>query len=242
MKTAVLQTHPEKGHVEVNINRHLALARGPIARGAELLVFPELSLTGYEPSLAAALAMPLDDARLAVFQSLSDVAGITLLVGAPARVGEAVHIGAFLFQPKRPRALWAKEHLHPDEFPFFQPGPRADVFSVGNKRVGLAICYELSVTAHLARLQQAGAAGLVVSAVKFVRGIDKAHLQAQQSALHAGWPVLLANSVGQADGEMCAGRSAVWNRQGQRLARLQPDREGWLLYDDETDAVEVGDG
>mgnify|MGYP002790049824 FL=1 len=97
MKAAIFQIQAESGNIEANIGRHLMLARKPIAKGAQLLVFPELSLTGYEPAPAAAMPLSLDDARLAVFQSLSEVAQVTLLVGAPVRLNGNVHIGSFLF-------------------------------------------------------------------------------------------------------------------------------------------------
>ena len=65
-----------------NIERHQSLIEAAVALGAETIVFPELSLTGYEPLLAKELAMDVGDCRLDVFQTLSDTGRITIGVGS----------------------------------------------------------------------------------------------------------------------------------------------------------------
>lgn len=62
---AAAQTAPIRGDVEANLRQHAHLVRAAAEQGAEILVFPELSLTGYELNLAAELAFAEDDARLA---------------------------------------------------------------------------------------------------------------------------------------------------------------------------------
>src|SRR5437870_5736399 len=53
---AIVQTCPLAGDVQANLDEHIRLARLAATEGALIVVFPELSLTGYEPALAESLA------------------------------------------------------------------------------------------------------------------------------------------------------------------------------------------
>jgi len=66
MKVCVAQTRPIKEDISGNIANHIKLIELAVSLGAGTLVFPELSLTGYEPRLAEALATHQDDERLDV--------------------------------------------------------------------------------------------------------------------------------------------------------------------------------
>lgn len=61
---AAVQSNSIKGAISQNVHRHAELATAARERGADVVVFPELSLTGYEPRHAARLALDADDARL----------------------------------------------------------------------------------------------------------------------------------------------------------------------------------
>ncbi len=69
-----------------NLDDHLRLMRIAQARGVRLLVFPELSLTGYEPTAAAALAQPADTPLLQPLRQLAEQARILYI--ASALIGE----------------------------------------------------------------------------------------------------------------------------------------------------------
>ncbi|MEZ4583773.1 MAG: hypothetical protein R3A10_19415 [Caldilineaceae bacterium] len=84
-------------------------------------------MTGYEPTLARALATTPDDPRLAPFQMCSDADLIVIGVGLPLVLGAGVGIGMVLFRPGQSRVVYAKHHLHPDELPFFVPGANVPV-------------------------------------------------------------------------------------------------------------------
>lgn len=58
MKLCAVQLASLKGEVSANLQRHLACIEQAAALGAEPVVFPELSLTGYEPTVARQAAMP----------------------------------------------------------------------------------------------------------------------------------------------------------------------------------------
>ena len=72
MRICLAQTQPITGNVEANIAAHLQLIDGAVAHQANLVLFPELSITGYEPTLAQDLATIPEDSRFAVFQKISN--------------------------------------------------------------------------------------------------------------------------------------------------------------------------
>ena len=64
-----------------------------------MLVFPELSLTGYELDLVTGLAFTESDPRLAPLLAAASSCSMTLVVGAPVDVGSRLHLGAFILSP-----------------------------------------------------------------------------------------------------------------------------------------------
>ena len=129
MKLAVAQTQPRRGDIAHNIADHMRFIQAAVAQYADLLIFPELSLTGYEPTLARALATTPDDPRLAPFQMCSDADRIVIGVGLPLVMGAGVGIGMVLFRPGQPRLVYAKHHLHP-AFGFVAAGVVPALFAI----------------------------------------------------------------------------------------------------------------
>jgi predicted amidohydrolase len=68
MKICVAQTKPVKGDIQANVENHKKIINLAINNGAGIIIFPELSITGYEPALAKALATDINDSRLDDFQ------------------------------------------------------------------------------------------------------------------------------------------------------------------------------
>jgi predicted amidohydrolase len=64
-RIAAAQVASVRGEIERNVATHVAAAQAASMHGVSVLVFGELSLTGYEPELAAQLAITADDPRLA---------------------------------------------------------------------------------------------------------------------------------------------------------------------------------
>src|ERR1700753_1352804 len=122
MKIAVAQTRPVKGEIETNISHHKKLIAFAVENGAGMLVFPELSITGYEPELAKELATTPDDSRFDDFQLISNGSRVTIGIGVPILGEQGVMIGMVIFEPNKPRRLYCKQHLHSDELPYFVAG------------------------------------------------------------------------------------------------------------------------
>lgn len=234
MKICVAQTRPVKGNIQSNIANHNTLIDLAVSNGAETIIFPELSLTGYEPELSKELATNQDDRRFDVFQEISNTKQITIGVGVPTKNNAGICISMVLFQPHKTKQLYSKKYLHADEEGFFVSGQNT-ISSIGNKsNIALAICYELSVPEHTENAFRSGAEIYIASVAKFVNGIDKALTRLSYIADKYSTTVLMSNCVGQCDGHECAGKTSIWNNKGLLLAQLNETNEGILIIDTNT--------
>lgn len=234
MKICVAQTRSVAGNIPTNFEKHKRFIDTAVSYHANLIIFPELSLTNYEPTLAQALAVQPDDRQLDAFQTLADTGQITIGVGMATQNQPRPCISLVMFRPNQPRYTYRKQYLFPDEDPFFVPGPASTGLMGTNPSIALAICYELSVAQHAADAFKNNAKMYIASVAKTARGVDHAHRRLAEIASQYGMTVFMSNCVGMADSVECAGQSAVWNNKGSMLGQLDDKSEGVLLFDTET--------
>jgi predicted amidohydrolase len=233
---AVAQTCPIKGDLQANLDEHIRLARLAAAEQASVVVFPELSLTGYELALADESAFSECDSRLAPLLDVAESHGTTLVVGGPVRIGSSLHIGAFIVKPNQTIDLYTKHHLGAfpssarcdscdgtvplPEATVFQPGDRNPLLRFGDNSAAVAVCADIGRPAHP---QQAAArnAGLYLASM-FVIPSDLEGEMARLSryAVQHRMMTALANFGGPSGGLRSAGRSAIWSEAGELLVQL----------------------
>ena len=231
MKICVAQTKPVTGDIESNIEHHKRLINLAILNGADTIIFPELSLTGYEPTLAKTLATHEDDSRFDDFQKIADTQAITIGVGVPLKVDAGICIGLGIFHPREKRQVYSKKYLHADEEPFFVSGQNVTDFMAHKPNMALAICYELSVPEHADHAFRQGAKVYIASVAKFKNGIEKAQQRLSEIAKQYSMTVLMSNCIGISDGGECAGRTSVWQDDGELVGQLDGMKEGILIFD-----------
>jgi predicted amidohydrolase len=224
-----------KGDIAANIERHKELIA--LARGVDVVFFPELSLTGYEPTLAKELAIDADDRRLDTFQAISDSCAVTLGVGAPTRSVSGARITMFLFQPHKPRLIYSKCYLHPDEEPFFIRGQQIITLELGRAVIAPAICYEVSVLEHAENAARRGASIYMASVAKTAKGLEAAIPNLAEIARTYSMTVLMANCVGECDGCECSGKTSIWSKNASLLGQLNDRDEGILMIDTDTEEI-----
>lgn len=235
MKICVAQTKPVKADIATNINHHKKMIELAAASGADYIFFPELSLTGYEPGLAVTLATTADDSRFDDFQKISDDKQITIAAGMPLKNIAGTQIGMIIFQPHQSRQSYCKQYLHPDEYPFFINGHQQILLA--NNNLAIAICYELSVPAHIEYAHQTGAKMYIASVAKSAMGVDKAADHLAGIAKKYAMTVLMSNCIGHCDDFDCGGKSAAWNNKGELVGQLNETDEGILIMDTVTQEV-----
>lgn len=231
MKLIAAQISSTHGAIGQNLRKHLDVVERAAALGAELLVFPELSLSGYAPGLAREVAMAPGDPQLDVLQQASDRHAMLIAVGVPTQGREGIEISMLVFQPGLARTCYSKQFLHADELPYFTPGSEQRLFSRNGQVLAPAICYESLQPVHAQRAAALGARVYFTSVAKSGRGVAAAAAHYPQIAQEHGFTVIMANCVGQADDYVAAGQSAVWNAQGIKVCSADDAEEALVLYD-----------
>ena len=228
---AAAQSISIAGDLPANILRHQRFIQAAAEQGVQLLVFPELSLTGYEPDLAADLAIAPDAAVLQPLRELAREMAVTAVVGMPIRLNPEgpVLIGALVLAADGSLAVYSKQHLHPGEDRAFAAGNGGAPLTLDDTRVALAVCADFCHASHPAAAAADGAqvyaAGVLISPAGY--GVDSALLQGY-AATHS-MLVLMANHGGATGGWESAGRSAVWTADGALLAAAPGVGDGLLI-------------
>lgn len=231
MKIAIAQTRPIKGDIEQNIKNHLKIIQLATKNAADLIIFPELSITGYEPSLAKALTTTINDSRFDKFQAKSDLNNIIICAGFPEKSLDGILISLAIFQPNSPRQTYAKQHLHADEIAYFINGTNQVYINFENHKIAPAICYESLLAEHSEIAAENGANIYLASVAKSINGIEKAFNHYPMIAKKHQMVVLMANCIGENDDFIASGNSGVWNRNGDLLEKLGNNEEGLLIFD-----------
>ncbi|MGW0217523.1 carbon-nitrogen hydrolase family protein [Micromonospora chokoriensis] len=212
LRLAVAQPACVPLDVAQNAREHAAAVRAAHAR---VVVFPELSLTGYELD---APVVSVDDARLTPLIEACAETGALALAGAPV-AGD--HIAMLAVTGGGATVAYRKMWLGGAEPRRFRPGDAPTVLDVDGWRVGLAICKDTGVAAHASRTAALGidvyAAGVLESAEDSVVIDERA---GRVTAAHRVW-VAVASFAGSTGGGYteAAGRSGFWTPEGEVYAR-----------------------
>ena len=229
LKLAAAQTVPVCGDVEANLEDHRKLAALAVEHQAHLVVFPELSLTGYEIGLAEELAFSEDDRRLESLRALATQGGVLLVVGAPVRLSSRLHIGAFALDPDGSCQLYTKHHPTVGEQAVFLPGTLNPSVRLGDERAALAICADTSHPSHAAAAA-ATSASLYLAGVFFTpAGYEEDAKRLGGYAAEHSMAVVMANMGGFSGGLEAVGGSAVWSESGRLVAKLDGPGAGLAI-------------
>jgi predicted amidohydrolase len=209
--------------VAVNAVTHAATVRAAAAR---VVVFPELSLTGYE--LDAPL-ISVEDPRLAPIVEACAGTGSVALVGAPVPgdVGRP-NIALLAVDGAGVTVAYRKMWLGAAEAVRFAAGGAPVVLHIDGWRLGLAICKDTGVPQHAADTAALGIDAYVAATLK---AADEAELQDERArrvaADHRVW-VAVASFAGSTGGGFtrAAGRSAIWTPDGVVVAQAGPETGG----------------
>ena len=230
MKIALAQIQSSPGNLTSNWKRHSEMIDKAINEKCELIVFPELSLSGYEPTLAKQI-IKADLSILKEIKKVSMEKDISICFGLPTESKKGIHISAILNHPDGSMDIYSKEHLHKDEIAYFQPGDSNQLFISGNVKAGFAICYEISIDEYMEQIADLSPSLFIASVSKDSVGLSKAKSRLAQLAKKYKWTVFMVNNIGPADNFIAAGGSFIINSEGKIIDELSSDQEGILCYE-----------
>jgi predicted amidohydrolase len=235
-----------KGDVEHNLATHVAFVERAVVDGADVVVFPEMSLTGSvdplsHPERLAAIDGP-EVARLLRATRGSDAA---LLFGIAEAVGDRAYITQCAARDGQLVAAHRKRHLGDDEAGF-ATGTQATTFDQAGARVGIVVCAESAVDFPVDDVVEAGARLVAFCAAPglYERRTDDAAFAAglawwesagladmrRHAQRHRVW-VAVATQSGATEDEDFPGLAALVGPTGEVVARTPDWREAALLVD-----------
>ena len=253
IRIALCQSNLVVGDLSGNVSALQARIREARERGANVALFPELSLTGYPPEDLLLKPSFVQDAAAALGEVAAGATGIVACVGVPEPVaasgaaggGEAapatvgLHNAAAVLADGRVAALYRKHHLPNyavfDERRYFQPGAESLVIELDGRRVGVTICEDIWMPGGPAEWAAVnGGAEIVVnlSASPYHRGKgrEREALFAARCRDHRCF-LAFCNAVGGQDELVFDGHSLVIGPDGTILARGAPFDEEMLVVD-----------
>jgi NAD+ synthase (glutamine-hydrolysing) len=258
MKIGFAQINPTVGDLKGNCELIISAYERLAAAGAELVLTPELAITGYPPQDLVFKSRFVPE-NLAVLEKLHSRVGDTaLLVGFVDRNhgrGKPFHNAAALLERGKPIRKMYKSLLPTydvfDEDRYFEPATRVEPFEVQGKKIGVTICEDIWTDEYLPRplYDVEPARGLVaqgaeiilnLSASPFRLGAPACRLEmiaAQARTYHR--PICYCNAVGGNDQLIFDGNSIAVNASGDCIAQLAGFREDEKIIDtDSIDAIE----
>ncbi len=251
MKIALAQIAPHLGDIQKNFTRHCELIAQAKSDGVELLVFPELSLTGYTlKDMVQEVARPIqNDPLLEEFKHLSqDIAfvlgfveekdsGLSYNSAAYFAEGEVKHVHRKVYLPNYGMFEEAK---------FFAQGKNFFTFDTPFLKTGLMICYDFLHYGASYLLFSGGADMIITISAAPGRGFSEDNtyatshmweLMAETISRFSTAYVLYCNRVGFEDGKAFAGGSFFYSPEGNLLNQASFTNEEILVQDIDLEAV-----
>ncbi len=232
LKIALAQTNFLVGNIAANVDN---IARAAIhARdelGADMVVFPELTITGYPAEDLLLRADFITAANNALYQLADRVAGIALIVGFPERDGDKLYNSAAVLHQGAIVACYRKRALPNygvfDEQRYFTAGNQPCVFEFNGTFIGLTICEDVWRQGIIEDNKQAGAELLLtLNASPFNSGkIHQREAIICSQVKAAQIPLVYVNQVGGQDELIFDGASFVVDADGDIVFRAAEFKE-----------------
>jgi NAD+ synthase (glutamine-hydrolysing) len=244
MRLALAQINTVVGDLDGNAARIVGRMRQARDAGADLVLFPELAVTGYPPEDLLFRPEFLRQARRSLDRVAGETEDIAALVGFPWLERDLFNACAVLAGGEV-RAIYPKRFLPNygvfDEVRYFQPGRQLLLLKLGEALIGPTVCEDIWQPGPPATdLALAGAhviANISASPFHVGKGQEREEMLVTRARDNACW-VVLVNAVGGQDELIFDGHSLVIDEEGDVVARAPAFEEALLVVDiDSTTAI-----
>ncbi|MBA2359491.1 MAG: NAD+ synthase [Actinobacteria bacterium] len=237
MRLALAQINTIVGDLDGNVARIVGRLREARNAGADLVLFPELAVTGYPPEDLLFRPGFLREARRAVEQVAAETSDIAALVGVPW-LDRDLFNGCAICADGAIKAVYPKRFLPNygvfDEVRYFQPGREMFLLKSGEALIGPTVCEDIWQPGPPATdLALAGAhviANISASPFHVGKGLEREEMLITRARDNACW-VALVNAVGGQDELIFDGHSVVIDEEGEVVARAPSFEEALLVVD-----------
>jgi NAD+ synthase (glutamine-hydrolysing) len=237
MRLALAQINTVVGDLDGNRARIIQRVDEARRAGADLVLFPELAVTGYPPEDLLFRPEFLRQARRSLDQIAAEATGIAVLVGFPW-LDRDLYNGCAVCADGEVKAIYPKRFLPNygvfDEVRYFQPGRELVLLRIGEALIGPTVCEDIWQPGPPATdLALAGAhvvANISASPFHVGKGLEREEMLITRARDNACW-VVLVNAVGGQDELIFDGHSVVIDEEGEVVARAPSFEEALLVVD-----------
>lgn len=235
MKIAAAQIACALGDVAANVAKMHDFCARAKAQGAELIVFPEASDTGYSMPVIRDHAKPWTEGAVPELQKMAKEFSLTIVAGVSERDGDAIYNSQIFIDPVgKIVASYRKTHLFVlppnDESSCYTPGAAFVNVPFAGFNFGLSICYDLRFPeVSRALVLDHGANVLLISSAWPLPRVAHLRALAIARAIENQSYLVLANRTGIDAGVTCCGTSAIIDPSGVVLAVASGDSEELLV-------------
>jgi NAD+ synthase (glutamine-hydrolysing) len=243
LRLALAQTDFCVGDISGNRTRIIELTALAAAEGADVVVFPELALTGYPPEDLLFRPGLHRRVRVALEEIAAATAGMHVIVGYPELDGDALFNSCAVFFAGKRIANYRKQHLPNysvfDEKRYFVAGTEACVVDIGGVKFGLSICEDIWSPDTAQQNRAAGAECICnINASPFHIGkFSERNNAVRDAATTSGLAVAYVNTVGGQDELVFDGASFALDRHGAVTAQAPAFSESLFMLEVEREAA-----
>ena len=230
MILASAQTKPKQGDVKSNLIDHYNLIEIASENQVDLIVFPEMSITGYERENALSLAFTENDSRLENLRQLSVKKQMILVAGAPILINNDLYIGALIIKPDYSISVYTKQYLYFGEEGFFKSSfDYNPSILINQEQISFSICADIENPLHPKAACKLGTT-VYISSIFFTHMSD-AYKTLSGYASRYNMNVLMSNFCGHSWGRDASGQSGFWDKNGKLIASLNNTDSGLLIVE-----------
>jgi predicted amidohydrolase len=237
IKIALAQISSQRENKEANLKKIENLTLKAKEEGCDLVIFPELSLTGYVvKDQIYELAEPIPGPTIQKIETLAKKTGLHIIFGMPElseKTKATIFNTAVLVGPKgligKYRKMYLPTHSVFEEKRYFRPGYQAAAFNTAIGRIGLCICYDIFFP-EVFRLTRLMGAQLIVC-ISASPAVRKSYFEILTSARALENTAFLAyvNVAGLQEGLQFWGGSRMVSPGGDVIARAKYDEEDLVI-------------
>ena len=213
-----------------NIEKHMDYIKLAAQNDAKIIIFPELSITGYERELAREQCFINNDSGLACFQNASIEHDIMIVAGAPLLLENRLYISSFIFTPANHQMIYIKKYLHQGEEQYYFLSTQYDPdITLNNEQLSFAICYDIENDEHIQHVKNKKSNYYAASIFYSTNGIQEGLKHLQYIAKEYSMNVLMSNYVGACYDTEAGGCSSIWSHKGDLVLSADSSSECLLV-------------
>ncbi len=243
LRIALAQINPIVGDLEGNVSKIIDNIEKATIAGAQVVAFPELSITGYPPEDLLLKTQFIENNLDALKKVQENVGDITVIVGFVDRRDDIYNAAAIIYK-KMLIDTYYKMYLPNygvfDEYRYFQAGTKYPIYQIGDAWIGVNICEDIWYPEGPTRVQALAGAEVIININASPYRIGKGKFRENMLSTRATDNVVIVaylNTVGGQDELVFDGHSIVFDQSGSPIARGKQFEEDMIVIDLDLECV-----